>query len=54
MASRAWQEALKRLTEDPAYVIWHKARSRSAKAVLADVAAEEALGADSAQQARSA
>ncbi len=29
LASRAWQEALKRLTEKPTYVIWHAKRARS-------------------------
>ena len=29
VASKAWQEALKRLTEEPAYLIWHRARTKS-------------------------
>lgn len=41
VTSKAWREALKRLTEDPAYVIWHKARSRSSDNPLTDLAAEK-------------
>lgn len=28
VASRAWQEALRRLTEKPSYVVWHSKRPR--------------------------
>lgn len=28
-ASKAWQEALKRLTEDSSYLIWHRSRAKS-------------------------
>ncbi len=42
VTTRAWQEALKRMTEDPAYVIWHKARGKSSDRALADVAVEKA------------
>ena len=36
VTSRAWQEALRRMTEEPAYVIWHKARGKAADGSLAD------------------
>lgn len=41
VTSKAWQEALKRLTDDSAYVIWHKARGKASDENLADLATEK-------------
>lgn len=50
VTSKAWQEALRRMTEEPAYVIWHRARGKSA----ADPAVEAAARKSGARQARQA
>ena len=34
VTSKAWQEALRRMTEGPAYLIWHRARSKSSSIQL--------------------
>ena len=39
VTSKAWQEALKRLTDESAYVIRHRTRSRSSADPLADLSA---------------
>ena len=41
VTSKAWREALKRLTDDSAYVIWHKARSKASDDAPADLTAEK-------------
>ena len=38
VTSKAWQEALRRMTEEPAYVIWHKARKSASDKSLAEEA----------------
>ena len=38
VTSKAWQAALKRLTEDPAYLIWHRARSKTSENPLGELA----------------
>ena len=40
VTSKAWQEALKRLTDESAYVIRHRTRSRSSADPLADLSAD--------------
>ncbi len=35
VTSTAWQEALKRMTEEPAQLIWHRARAKSSVEALA-------------------
>ena len=42
VTTKAWQEALKRMTEESAYLIWHKARGKGSDAALVDLAAEKA------------
>jgi hypothetical protein len=45
VASKAWQVALRRMTEEPAYLVWHRTRSKSSLRPLpvlrAEVAAPE-------------
>lgn len=43
VTSKAWQEALRRMTEEPAHVIWHRARPRSSTLRLIAVAPDDAL-----------
>ncbi len=45
VTSKAWQEALRRLTEEPDYLIWHRARAKASDNPLVDLAAQKALNA---------
>lgn len=48
VTSKAWQEALRRVTEESAYVIWHRARRNGSEPGADDAASP---GADDLQQA---
>jgi hypothetical protein len=39
VTGKAWQEALRRMTEGPAHIIWHRARTKTAEHPLPDLAA---------------
>ena len=39
VTSKAWQEALRRMTEDPAYLVWHRTRGKDSDATPASLAA---------------
>ena len=39
VTSKAWQEALRRMTEQPVHIIWHRARTKTAVHPLPDLAA---------------
>jgi len=41
VASKAWQQALKRLTDEPAYLIWHRARPKSSVDPEAEMSTEK-------------
>lgn len=42
VTGKAWREALRRMTEEPAYVIWHRARGKAAGKPLAEPAPQQA------------
>jgi hypothetical protein len=41
LTSRAWETALKRLTEEPAELVWHRARSKPSSSPGAELEAEQ-------------